>query len=266
MAIDKFLATVRTAGLAKSSKYMVVIDLPRGPIANSNGVINPWNEDFFQRNNNNAYNQLRGGQQITSLYCEAASLPSLNIDTKMNKVYGPGREMPYGRSYTPVNLTFYIDNDYVIKKFFDTWMNTIFDGRTSHMNYYNEYTTQVHILALDARGDNVPLNPSDMANGFNASGPSTLRARYQCTLEEAYPKTVAEVTYGAGNAEVARLQVSMQYRKWTETTTREGVGSLSSNPDLPFNISYNPATGTTAIQGVERPRFDPSNVGRGLYT
>ena len=266
MSIDKFLATVRTAGLAKSSKYMVVIDLPRGPIANSNGVVNPWNTDFFMRNNNNAYNQLRGGQQITSLYCEAASLPSLNIDTKMNKVYGPGREMPYGRSYTPVNFTFYIDNDYVIKKFFDTWMNTIFDERTSHMNYYNEYTTQVHILALDARDENVPLNESDLKNGRRGSGPSTLRARYQCTLVEAYPKTIAEVTYGAGNAEVARLQVSMQYRKWTETTTREGVGSLSSNPDLPFNINYNPATGTTTISGVERGRFDPVAINTSIIT
>ena len=58
----------------------------------------------------------------------------------------------------------------------------------------------------------------------------------------------------------------MQYRKWTETTTREGVGSLSSNPDLPFNINYNPATGSTTIAGVQRPRFDPVQINDSIFT
>ena len=42
------------------------------------------------------YTQMVEGQRwfFTSLYCEATSLPSLNIDSKLNKVYGPGREMP----------------------------------------------------------------------------------------------------------------------------------------------------------------------------
>jgi hypothetical protein len=249
MSINNFLAEVKRSGLAKSSRYMVVIDLPRGPVANTNGIVNPWNTDYFRRNVNQQYTSLSAGQRLTSLYCEATALPSLNIDTKVNKVYGPGREMPYGRSYTPVNFTFYIDRDYIVKKFFDTWMSTIYDEDTGHMNYYNEYTTSVHILALDATDGEVSGDLGGYGGDF--------RARYQCTLVEAYPKTIAEIAYGAGNSDVPRLQVSMQFRKWTETTVPFGVGSIGSTPDVPFNITYNPSTGSTEARGLGRPINDP---------
>jgi hypothetical protein len=228
MSINNFLATVRSRGFAKSSRYMVVIDLPRGPSANNLGQTGAWGDGKFG-NQFSGYTAMKEGQYLTSLYCEATSLPAKNIDTKLNKQYGPGREIPYGHSYTPINLTFYIDRDYIIKRFFEHWQNMIVNEDSGHTNYYNEYTTQVHILALDAK------------DGESLSG--SLSARYQCTLIEAYPKTIAEVAYGAGNADVARLQVSMQYRKWTETTAATGIGSLQSTVPQFANLIYNPATG-----------------------
>lgn len=223
MSINNFLAEVKRSGFAKQSRYMVLIDLPRGPSANSNGIANPFSQDFFrvaQRNEGASYSPT--GAYLASLYCEAVSLPSLNIDTKMHKVYGPGREMPYGRSYSPVNLTFYIDKDFIIKKFFDTWMASIFNKDTGHMNYYNEYTSQVHILALDTTSGDSP------------------RARYQCTLVEAYPKTMAEVSFSAGTGDVARLQISMQYRHWVESTNasspqsvQQGIGAMAGLSGIP---------------------------------
>lgn len=223
MSINNFLAEVKRSGFAKQSRYMVMIDLPRGPTANSNGVATPFSQGFFQQARfNEGASFSPTGSYLASMYCEAASLPSINIDSKMHKVYGPGREMPYGRSYTPVNFTFYIDRDYIIKKFFDTWMSNIFDPITGHMNYYNEYVTQVHILALDTTSGESP------------------RARYQCTLVEAYPKTIAEVSYSAGNGDVARLQVSMQYRNWVESTNAsapqaapQGIGAMAGLSGIP---------------------------------
>jgi len=245
MSINNFLATVKKSGFAKTNRYLVVIDIPRGPTANTNGVLNPWNSDFWNRSTNSTYTNLKGGQQLTSLYCEAASLPALNIDTKINKQYGPGREMPYGRSYTPVNFTFYIDREYIVKRFFDDWMGSIYDKDTGHVNYYNEYTTQVHILALDT---------TDGVDNNNING--DVKAKYQCTLIEAYPKTVAELSYSAGATDVARLQVSMQYRKWEETTVPSGIGGFTTRPDT-VNVTYNPATGsyTANNAGVETGPF-----------
>ena len=153
--------------------------------------------------------------------------------------------MPYGRSYTPVNFTFYIDREYIVKRFFDDWMGSIYDKDTGHVNYYNEYTTQVHILALDT---------TDGVDNNNING--DVKAKYQCTLIEAYPKTVAELSYSAGATDVARLQVSMQYRKWEETTVPSGIGGFTTRPDT-VNVTYNPATGsyTANNAGVETGPF-----------
>ena len=225
MSIDNFIAEVREgAGLAKSNRYMVVIDVPRGPSANNFGRSSSFSGLGPGINRFGRYSQLLNGQRLVNLYCEATSLPSMNIDTKLNKQYGPGREIPYGHSYTPVNFTFYMDGDYTVKKFFDAWQKTIIDPDTSKTNYYNEYVTSVHILALDAK------------DSVDAGG--TLRAKYQCTLIEAYPKTVAEVAFSASSSEVARLQVSMQFRKWKETTAATGIGSLGSNITREDYIEY----------------------------
>ena len=246
MTIREFLAAAHDKGFAKSSKYMVVLDLPKGPSANNFGRVNVWGGLTSGGNQFSNYSQMVEGQRLVSLYCEAASLPSLNIDTKLNKVYGPGREMPYGVSYSPVNLTFYIDRDYIVKRFFDTWQRSIINEDTHHANFYNEYVTQVHILALDA------------SDGMDVSQ-SSLKARYQCTLLEAYPKTVAEVAYGAGNVEVARLQVSMQFRKWTETTSPFGIGSVQASQKSPEYIIYNPAQGTFRAD-TSATRFNDAGI------
>jgi len=260
MSISNFLAQVKSAGLAKSNRYMVVFDLPRGPLASDNGVSNPWSADFWQRNNNSTTTNLQGGQQLTSLYCEAAQMPALNIDTKLNKVYGPGREMPYGRSYTPVNFSFYVDRDYIIKRFFDTWQNSIFDRRTGHVNFYNEYTTQVHILALDStEGERGPTGYDEAGTGAVSTG-GDIRARYQCTLIEAYPKTVAEVAYTAAGQDVVRLNVSMQYRTWQETTRPYGIGRQGAEEPMPYNINYNASTGVFTLDNIRNGRFDPEAV------
>ena len=236
MSINSFLATVKTRGLAKQSRYMVVMGIPRGTSANRNGL----SSQFGEGNLMSDYTQMQrsgNGGFITSLYCEATSLPALNIDSKLNKVYGPGREMPYGRSYTPISFTYYIDRDYAIKKYFDIWQNLIFDKDTGHINYYNEYTCDIHILALDA---------SD--NDGNDGRP--LKSKYQSTLLECYPKTVAEVGFNAGQGDVARLNVSMAYRKWVDTTQDEGLGTVGSNPVIAGVKSYDPSTGTFSSNSI----------------
>lgn len=257
MAIKEFLATVKGRGFAKSSKYMVVIDLPKGPSANNQGRVNVWGGMTSGGNQFSNYSQMVDGQRLVSLYCEAVSLPSLNIDTKLNKVYGPGREMPYGVSYTPVNLSFYIDRDYLVKRFFDTWQRSIIDEDTHHANFYNEYVTQVHILALDAKEGQSVEDPRFA--GFDSTPGGSFRARYQCTLVEAYPKTVAEVAYSAGNTEVAKLQVSMQYRRWTETTAPFGIGTIQSMEKSPEYIIYNPAQGTFRAD-TSATRFNDAGI------
>ena len=77
-----------------------------------------------------------------------------------------------------------------------------------------------------------------------------LKAKYQCTLLECYPKTVAEVGFNAAQGEVARLNVSMAYRKWVDTTQDEGLGTVGSNPVIAGVKSYDPSTGTFSSNSI----------------
>lgn len=235
MSLQNFISEVKTAGLAKSNRYMVIIDLPRGLIAN--GQPSQLVGDIIQSTvgRSSIYTRFfpNQGNYLASLYCEATALPASNIDTKIHKVYGPGREMPYGRSYTPVGMTFYLDQNYAIKDFFERWQSIIYNEDTSHMNYYNEYVSNVHILAID--------NREGRFGALETLGDLLVTARYQCTLQECYPKTIAEVTYGAGNNEVARLQVSFQYRKWKNTTNQ--IGGIVNDVMTNASLFYNPTNG-----------------------
>ena len=76
-----------------------------------------------------------------------------------------------------------------------------------------------------------------------------MKAKYQCTLQECYPKTVAEIGYSAGGTEVPRLNVSMAYRKWTDTTLSEGLGSVGAHGLDASTKSYDPSTGLFTTEG-----------------
>ena len=246
MALQEFIANAKLRDFARSSKYLVIVDLPRGPSANQNGGANQIatllrtfgvsSADSFAQSFNRA-----NGQYLSSLFAEVTALPAQNIDSKLHKVYGPGREMPYGRSYTPVNMTFYLDAGYILKEFYESWQGMIFNDKTSHMTYYNEYTTNVHILALDMREGRFGTRGSFLENVGTLQN-SIIQARYQCTLEECYPKTIAEIPLGAATNDVARLNVQFQYRKWTNTSQLFGVGNVSSTTH-PDPVNYNPSTG-----------------------
>lgn len=249
MSLTEFIANAKTRDFARASKYLVIIDMPRGPSANNNGLANPLSSLFRTggRGANDAFGGLinnfikADGQYLASLFCEATALPGLNIDSKLQKVYGPGREIPYGRSYAPVNMSFYIDAGYQIKDFFEIWQGMIFDEDSSNMNYYNEYTTNVHILGLDNREGR--FGTFGALPDIGTLQNSIIVSRYQCTLQECYPKTIAEVQLGSGNNAVPTLQVSLQYRKWTNTSTLMGVGNVTSTQHPDSIVQYNPSTG-----------------------
>lgn len=262
MSLNEFISNAKVRGMARSSKYLVIIDMPRGPSANQNGVPNPLASLFRSGGATTADSFMnnfatRDGQYLASLNCEVTSLPSQNIDSKVQKVYGPGREIPYGRSYSPVNMSFYIDGGYQIKDFFERWQGMIFDHETSHLNYYNEYVTNVHILALDDREGRFSTGGlPDIGTLQN----SVIISRYQCTLEECYPKSIAEVPLSASDNGIPRLQVQFQFRKWTNTSSLIGVGNVSSTISDAASVIYDASTGILSNAASGLRGSSPRNI------
>ena len=86
MALQEFIANAKLRDFARSSKYLVIVDLPRGPSANQNGGANQLasllrtfgvsSADSFAQSFTRA-----NGQYLSSLFAEVTALPAQNIDS-----------------------------------------------------------------------------------------------------------------------------------------------------------------------------------------
>jgi len=173
--LSEFITEVKARGLANPSKFMVTIAQPKGISFN------------------NASDSLR----LMRLFCDQTQLPDQNISTAQLRTYGEVREMPYENLYGNVNFSFYCDSNYIVKKFFDTWIQSISDPNTRHWNYYNNYIAPTIDIML-----------------FNNDG----RSVYLVSLYECYPKQMQAVTLDYAAKETLKVNISMNYKYWRSAT------------------------------------------------
>tara|TARA_B100000287_G_scaffold365695_1_gene360524 strand:+ start:44 stop:643 length:600 start_codon:yes stop_codon:yes gene_type:complete len=151
--------------------------------------------------------------------CENVALPTKSISANEKFIHGVAYQMPYRQAFQELSMTFLLTDDMAQKRFFDKWQNKIIDPNTGNMGFYNEYSCKILIR-----------KHANISNGFGGSVP------YEITLENAWPSIVAEVqlSHGGGN-EIARLPVTMQYKRWVEGNV---VGIVSGS-----TTTQNPHTG-----------------------
>lgn len=173
--LSLFLSAIREDSLARVNRFEVMITPPKG----MSDVNRSW-ADF------------------TSLYCEMASLPPVNISTKSFKIFGPTYQRPFGAEYggEGVSLTFHVDRDMNIKKFFDEWTAVVVDPDSGLVNYQENYISTINLRQLDEQ-ENVT---------------------YELELYEAFPRSVnlLELNNSAQN-QTHRLNVLFAYRYWKDT-------------------------------------------------
>jgi len=172
--LTQFIGAIREDSLARVNRFEVFINAPSTliskNIANSGAV---------------------------SLYCEMASLPPVNISTKSFKIFGPTYQRPFGAEYggEGISLTFHVDRDMQVKKFFDEWTAKVVDPDTGFVGYQEDYATTISLRQLDEQ-DNVT---------------------YEIELSEAFPRSInlLELNNSAQN-QTHRLNVLFAYRYWKD--------------------------------------------------
>jgi hypothetical protein len=168
--INQFISEVKTGALARTNRFGVEFTPPAG--------INP------------------GNLRKILLFCDTVQLPGINYSTVQNRTFGEFREVPYEKLYEPINLTFYVDNDMMVKKMFDDWMSLISDPNTRTYSYYDTYIAKKFTIEVQDIND---------------------KTRYQIELFEAYPKNMNAVNLDNASKDVMKLTVNMQYKYWTAT-------------------------------------------------
>ena len=176
-SVEKIRAAA--GGFAKGNRYNVTIDAPQA---------------------------LSGASSVLSkvpYLCEAVSLPTKGIASNAQDIYGPPREIPYRETFTEAALSFILDDNFTVKRFFDKWQENIINVETGNVSYWNDFVATINITRL-----------SNDASNFEIA-----TDKYKIELREAYPSAVGEIALGHTiGGDVLKLSVTFKYRKWMSLT------------------------------------------------
>ena len=135
--------------------------------------------------------------------CESVSLPTKGIASNAQDIYGPPREIPYRETFTEAALSFILDDNFTVKRFFDKWQENIINVETGNVSYWNDFVATINITRL-----------SNDASNFEIA-----TDKYKIELREAYPSAVGEIALGhTMGGDVLKLSVTFKYRKWMSLT------------------------------------------------
>lgn len=119
---DELLSGARDVfgALSQTSQFKISLHLAANGSADGDGNLNNWLQasglttDPIQ---NEYYN----------FYCAEANLPASTLNTREIKgnFQGVTEKFAVDRTFQPISLTFYVDNDYKLIRLFEEWMNYI---------------------------------------------------------------------------------------------------------------------------------------------
>lgn len=140
------------------------------------------------------------------IMCENASFPGAAIGTQPNRIYGPVREFAYERIYSgDIALTFRMDEQMQIRSLLSAWHELINDTNTGDFNYYDDYTADIYVYQYPVKQEG-----------------STRKPIYGIHIEEAYPKSIGEVTLGYDQTNTYSKQtVDFAFRRWRQIPSSE---------------------------------------------
>ena len=170
-SLENFKASVLGEGLAKTNRFEVRIIPPSG------------------------FDDAYTYSKKVSLYCETASFPLLNINTKPHRIYGPVFQRPVTSEYggEGIPLTFHLDQKMDVKVYFENWIQNIVNRNTYNVAYQDDYTGEIELYQLN----------------------DIEEITYGIKLIEAFPRSMnlLELNNAAQN-QTHRLTVLFAYRKW----------------------------------------------------
>ena len=134
-----------------------------------------------------------------SFLCSASQLPRRAFSTTEEKIYGIEKTIPYGVIYEPVTLSFINTNNFNPKIFWEDWLDHIQPAKTRNIQYYKNIIGSIKIFQF-----------SD-----TAGAPEPGKEKYICTLEEAWPESISEITLDWEDAEIMKFDISIRYKSWS---------------------------------------------------
>jgi hypothetical protein len=99
-------------------------------------------------------------------------------------------------TYNEIDLTFYVDGNLNVKRYFDNWLNIINDNQNNDFKYKNEYVVDIGIEQYDLADKMI----------------------YKVSCKEAYPVSMNQMDLDWNSESFHNLTVTFAYRYWVDDT------------------------------------------------
>jgi hypothetical protein len=139
--------------------------------------------------------RMNSDSKLVSLFCEISNLPGISINTKGLRIYGPAYQRPVSAEFggEAINMTFYVDSDFHVKKYFDDWIFKVVNPNSFNVQYEDNYKSDITIRQLNEKN----------------------QITYQVKLIDAFPRAINMMDLNmASDNQVHKLNVTFSYRKW----------------------------------------------------
>ena len=234
--MGNFISKVNMAeGFSRAGRFFVQFQLPRG----GQFGLNTSNEYSISNNPRNmAQNeQLQQGEgtlmrdlqnrlhETVGLFCNKVTVPDRTLESTEVIHHGPARHFVHSHKYEPIVATFYADAWMRERMYFEAWQKAAISNDTHNVNFYDDYTTPIHIMGLGQYANTVASRPGqpDMAmniidkarNSRSPRSPNPLKDRtWDVQLLECYPISIGAPEMTAESNEIVQFDVTFTYRYW----------------------------------------------------
>lgn len=128
-----------------------------------------------------------------TLYANACSLPSRDMQNVEFREYGEKRALGFNQTHKDLMITFYCSEDLRERAFFELWQDSIFNPRNKQITYYKDYVSNLLITKY-------------------STGWKHKMGIYK--FQEVYPTNVGGMPLNFEGNQVLRLDVTFKYRNY----------------------------------------------------
>jgi len=164
-----------------------------------------------------------------NVLCKEVSLPGKQILTIDQTIGMYQEKIANGFATEDVSMTFYVTNDYSVKKYFDIWQSMILyrDGGGLVAGYKNEYVRDIVISQLKKPVARFGFDIGPLDVNLDVLEKSI----YSVTLLEAFPTSLESIQLSSEQDQIVEFNVQFSYTDWIT-----GENQLSGlNPSIGIN-------------------------------
>lgn len=166
----------RGGGVAKGSLFRVILPIIPEIFVNLTGVDIPYPPSM-------------------NILCKNVNMPGRQLMTLDRTIGALTQKVAYGYAYEDVNMTFIGLNDYVIRKYLESWQDYALNPETHELRYKTQYAKTITIQQLNMQHQVV----------------------YGVDLERAFPVQILNIDFANENHGPIDIGATFSYTKWKKT-------------------------------------------------